>query len=133
LSESFYNNYFRLLDVYDGEEPEEYDKLLRELQYLLPSDKASDAEYFKKRILELNQILGRPFHSDSFDFGNPEYFGSIYKLSEELAKDKRLRSANGARGPKDALYVNRTYFGLYSLLNSLGANVQVQQHKKVVA
>lgn len=129
LSDRFYKNYFRLLDVSDGKVPEDYDQLLRELRYLLPDDGKEDAAYFQQRILELNQILGKPFHCEQFDFGDPDYFASIYRLSEELANDKRLRSANGARGPKDALYVNRTYFGLYSLLHQLGAEVEIRQHE----
>lgn len=129
LSDRFYKNYFRLLDVSDGKVPEDYDELLRELRYLLPDDGKEDAAYFQQRILELNQILGKPFHSERFNFGDPDYFASIYRLSEELANDKRLRSANGARGPKDALYINRTYFGLYSLLHQLGAEVEIRQHE----
>ncbi len=131
LTDSFYKNYFRLLDVSDGMVPQDYDQLLRELRYLLPGDGKEDAAYFQQRILELNQILGKPFHSERFNFGDPEYFGAIYRLSEELANDKRLRSANGARGPKDALYINRTYFGLYSLLHQLGAEVEIRQHEKL--
>ena len=125
LTDEFYTRYFRLLNVEDGKEPEDYESLLYDLQYLLKEDRVDDAAYYKKRILELNQILGRPFHHEEFDFGDPAYFSSIYRLSEELSKDKRLRSANGARGPKDALYINRTYFGLYSLLNRLGARIRV--------
>lgn len=128
LTDEFYTNYFRLLNVRDGEEPANYDALLYDLRYLLPEDKKEDAAYFKGRILQLNQILGRPFHHDRFNFGDPSYFKSIYDLTEELSKDKRLRSANGARGPKDALYINRTYFGLYSFLNRLGAEVNISNH-----
>jgi hypothetical protein len=36
---------------------------------------------------------------------------------------KELRESKVARGSKDGLYVNRTYFGLYSLLNQLKANI----------
>lgn len=133
LTDKFYSQYFRLIDVHDGQEPANYEALLYDLQYLLKGDKPDDAVYYKKRILELNQILGRPFHHEEFDFGDPEYFGAIYKLSQELSQDKRLRSANGARGPKDALYINRTYFGLYSLLNRLGCTVKIEPHQIIEA
>jgi hypothetical protein len=36
---------------------------------------------------------------------------------------KEVRNSRTARGPRDALYINRTYFGLYTLLNELGAKV----------
>jgi hypothetical protein len=34
-----------------------------------------------------------------------------------------VKNAKAGRGPKDAIYLNRTYFGLYSMLHSLGAKV----------
>jgi hypothetical protein len=37
---------------------------------------------------------------------------------------KELRESKVARGSKDALYINRTYYGLYALLNQLGARVR---------
>ncbi len=132
LTPEFYKSYFRLLDVDDLGEPEDYDQLLRELKYLLKEDSTEDAAYFKEKILMMNQLLGLPFRSTSFDFGDPSYFAKIYAISEELAGDKRLRKANGARGPKDALYINRTYFGLYTLLHNLGAKVEIQMRKASV-
>jgi hypothetical protein len=39
---------------------------------------------------------------------------------------KELRDSKKARGIKHALYINRTYFGLYSILNELGANIDTQ-------
>ena len=105
---------------------------MRELKYLLKEDSTEDAAYFKEKILMMNQLLGLPFRSTTFDFGYPSYFAKIYAISEELAGDKRLRKANGARGPKDALYINRTYFGLYTLLHNLGAKVEIQMRKASV-
>jgi hypothetical protein len=36
---------------------------------------------------------------------------------------------SGARGSADSLYVNRTYFGLYSLLARLRANVRTAESR----
>jgi hypothetical protein len=36
---------------------------------------------------------------------------------------KAFRESKKARGVKDALYVNRTYYGLYNLLHELRADV----------
>jgi hypothetical protein len=68
-------------------------------------------------------LLGRPFHDDRFDFADNSYFNEIYQLSERLSKIKELRNSKHPRGSRHGLYVNRTYFGLYQLLNMLGANV----------
>jgi hypothetical protein len=37
---------------------------------------------------------------------------------------------NGNRGSKHFIYINRTFFGLYSLLNDLNAKVNTEAFKK---
>ena len=74
---------------------------------------------FRKMI----EMLGVPFQNETFDFGNDQYFDGIYQFAEDLGNMKELRESKVARGSKDGLYVNRTYFGLYSLLNQLKANI----------
>jgi hypothetical protein len=63
------------------------------------------------------------FRNDTFDFGKDAYFEGIYAFSEEHSSMKELKESKVARGSKDGLYINRTYFGLYSLLNQLKANI----------
>ncbi|MGK0174797.1 MAG: hypothetical protein ACI9AT_001179, partial [Ulvibacter sp.] len=36
------------------------------------------------------------------------------------------------RGSKHFLYINRTFFGLYNLLNDLGATVDIDNYKKYI-
>jgi hypothetical protein len=69
------------------------------------------------------ELLGRPFHTVRFNFGDKEYFKSLYDFGEALAGMKELRQSKKVRGVRDALYINRTYFGLYSLLHELKAEV----------
>jgi hypothetical protein len=68
-------------------------------------------------------MLGKPFAVDDFDFGDHTYFDSVYAFADKLAKVEEIRNSKVARGSKDGLYINRTYFGLYSILNELGAKV----------
>jgi hypothetical protein len=44
-------------------------------------------------------------------------------MSDIFKNDKMVKNAKAGRGPKDAIYLNRTYFGLYSMLHSLGSMV----------
>ncbi len=132
LTKEFYRSYFRLILPEASEDDENYKALLYDLRYLLPGDSPSDADYYLGRIKHLNNLLGLPFRHSEFDFGDQAYFEEIYALSESLSKDKRLRSANGARGPKDAIYINRTYFGLYTLLHKLGSKVQIKDRTSIL-
>ncbi len=68
-------------------------------------------------------LLGQPFHVDCFDFADDSYFEKIFMLGDRITNDKMFRSSRQARGSKHGLYINRTYFGLYNLLNQLKAEV----------
>lgn len=76
---------------------------------------------------EMMELLGRPFHTDFFDFSDDAYFMKIYELSERLGSMKELRNSRHARGSRHGLYINRTYFGLYQLLNMLGAKIRTSK------
>jgi hypothetical protein len=78
-------------------------------------------------------LLGSPFHYDEFDFADETYFKKIYQLSERLSKMKELRNSRHPRGSKHGLYVNRTYFGLYTLLNELGAKIKTTKPEWLVS
>ena len=43
---------------------------------------------------------------------------------EENIKNDTLRGIRGQRGSADTIYLNRTFFGLYSLLTRLRARVK---------
>ena len=75
---------------------------------------------------EVVELLGRPFRSSRFDFSDRSYFETLYKFGEELSNMKELRESKKARGVRDAIYINRTYFGLYSILHDLKATVDTR-------
>ena len=70
-------------------------------------------------------LLALPFRSGTFDFGDPGFLKAIYDMGEENRKADNLRTMKGQRGSPDTIYVNRAFFGLYSLLGRLRSRVQV--------
>jgi hypothetical protein len=72
------------------------------------------------------EVLARPFRDGKFDFSDPAFMRSIYDLGERNRKDESLKNLRGRRGSPDSVYVNRAYFGLYSLLHAIGARVQTR-------
>jgi hypothetical protein len=50
----------------------------------------------------------------------------MWELGEQNRDNPFLREVSGRRGSPDSVYVNRTYFGLYSLLSRLGAKVKTR-------
>ncbi|CAN5123472.1 AarF/UbiB family protein [soil metagenome] len=123
IPEDFYKLYFQLhhKDILDDEVRRE--KIFYEMRFIYEDDSESEKKFFRAVFIELLELLARPFHTKEFDFSDPTYFESLYVTAEKISNMKELRDSKKARGIKHALYINRTYFGLYSLLNELGATV----------
>lgn len=128
LSEDFYQSYFRLMDPVITNDDRRFEAVLFDLKFLLEEDSPEQVAHFKTVYKEMHDLLAQPFFSDHFDFSDKNYFAQIYALSDIYTHDKMLRKAKAARGPRDAIYLNRTYFGLYSLLHKLQARVDIR-HK----
>lgn len=119
----FYEQYFQLMrsDVLNPDY--DIEALFIELGFLATSDTAKERLFFIDIFTEMIELLGRPFRTDSFNFGNDDYFKQIFEIGERASKMKELRNSKTARGNRHGLYVNRTYFGLYNLLNELKAEL----------
>jgi len=123
IPEGFYNAYFQLLDRSILQNPARLERVFFELRFLHADDTPREREFFTSVFTRLVELLGRPFASLQFNFSDPHYFNSLYAFGEELSAMKEIRDSSRVRGVKDALYINRTYYGLYNLLHLLKATV----------
>ncbi len=121
----FYKVYFQLLDRDFLTDKKKMEKAFYDLHFIYPEDSAKDKEFFRGIFTHLVELLSRPFRSDEFDFSDKSYFEELYKFGEELSNMKELRQSKKARGVRDALYINRTYFGLYTILHDLKAKIRI--------
>jgi len=123
IPKDFYTGYFSLIkkDLLINEV--ELNQIFYDLEFI--SDKDTDVEkaFFSAIFSEMISLLGTPFHVEKFDFSDNEFFNQIFQLGDRIANDKMFRKSNQARGSRHGLYVNRTYFGIYNLLNQLQAEV----------
>lgn len=126
IPESFYKDYFQLMDKNFLNANVNQEDLFLRLGMLSKNDSREERDFFKSIFMEMVELLGRPFRSDVFDFGDNEYFEQIYKAGDRISKLKEVRKSKSARGSKDALYINRTYFGMYNILNMLEAKVATE-------
>jgi predicted unusual protein kinase regulating ubiquinone biosynthesis (AarF/ABC1/UbiB family) len=124
IPEDFYHGYFSLIkkDLLINED--ELNEIFYNLEFISDKDTDVEKEYFKNIFKEMISLLGKPFHVDSFDFSNDDYFEQIFKLGDRISNDKMFKKSRQARGSRHGLYINRTYFGIYNLLNQLQANVK---------
>ena len=120
---SFYKTYFQILDPEVLDNHKKREKLFYKLRFIHQDDAPAEKEFFMNLFTTLVDLLCRPFRSVQFDFSDKEYFEALYKFGEELSTMKELRESKKARGVRDALYINRTYFGLYNILHDLKATI----------
>jgi predicted unusual protein kinase regulating ubiquinone biosynthesis (AarF/ABC1/UbiB family) len=132
LPDSFYTPYFELATKENISNHKIFTEILYDLEILLPTDSESEIKFFKKLFHEMLSLFTSPFHEETFDFGNGDFWGKIADLGERFASDKEIRKMNGNRGSKHFLYMNRTFFGLYNLLHDLKAKVEVNNFRNYI-
>jgi len=101
------------------------EEALRQMEVILPKDSPTQVKTILNTARIWVELLARPFRKKYFDFGDPNFLKAIYELGEESKKAKDLRAIKGKRGSSDTVYVNRTFFGLYSILGLLRARVRI--------
>ncbi|MEK9603577.1 MAG: AarF/ABC1/UbiB kinase family protein [Flavobacteriaceae bacterium] len=132
IPDEFYIPYFELADLNIDENPDRFRNILYDLEILRSDDSTGDTAYLSELFGRLIKVLTLPFTCQEFDFGDPVFWSQINALSETLSSDQQLRKMNGNRGSKHFIYINRTFFGLYSLLNDLKAKVNTDAYKKYI-
>ena len=125
IPKDFYDQYFKLMEK-DILNPEyDLEELFMKLGFLNADDTRKEKDFFMAIFHEMIELLGRPFRNDTFDFGDDSYFQQIFEVGDRVSRMKELRNSKTARGNRHGLYINRTYFGLYNLLNDLKAKVVI--------
>lgn len=124
LEPDFYDLQFQFLDPRLEQDLPRLTEALLQMGVLKPEDDPA----FRNEIIALCRtslaLVARPFWNDTFDFGDPDFMRSIYDLGLESRNNEVIRNPRGTRGSPHSIYVNRTYFGLYSLLARLRATVR---------
>ncbi|MFT5231858.1 MAG: putative unusual protein kinase regulating ubiquinone biosynthesis (AarF/ABC1/UbiB family) [Planctomycetota bacterium] len=127
----FYEPYYQLFkrDVINDEAS--FEKNLLALEVLREDDSAEDLVFFKNMFREVLDLFTTPFQYDTFNFSDATFFDEISKLGERYMKNTNIRKLNGNRGSRHIVYMNRTFFGLFSLMFDLKANnVKIDNYKK---
>ncbi len=125
IPEEFYSKYFQLMDdrLLHGSD-DELMSLFIDLDFITTEDRNEERHMFFDVFKNLMELLTMPFRADEFYFGGDKYYNSVHEYGLELSKRKDLKKAGSARGSKHLVYVNRTYLGLYSMLNELNATIK---------
>lgn len=121
IPDDFYVPYFELAKTENINNKAYFVEKLYELEILRKDDSKEEVAFFTEMFHELLSLFTQPFHQETFDFSDGEFFGKISELGERYSKNTELRKMNGNRGSKHFIYINRTFFGLYNLMFDLKA------------
>lgn len=125
IPKDFYTSFYELTKQENIDNPIRFDELLWELQIFSKEDTVAQKEMVRSIFKNMLSMLCAPFNSDEFDFSDADFFTDLAKMGEEMTNNKEIRKMSGNRGSEHFLYVNRTFFGLFSLLNQLkGGTIQ---------
>lgn len=120
----YYRVHFKVINPQVVDNDETMMKAFYELAFIYEDDTQAEKDLFTNIFRDMIRLTVSPFRDPTFDFGNDDYFKMLYDFGEKLAKTPELKNSTKPRGSKEALYLNRTYFGLYSMLNQLKAVVR---------
>jgi hypothetical protein len=115
--------YFQLLNSKIMDDDEKLRELFFKLEFIYEDEPKSSQDLFFNVFKDSMNLLIKPFINPTFDFSDKKYFDDLFEMGESLKSRKDLRKNGVARGSKHILYINRTYFGLFALLNDLGATI----------
>lgn len=126
LPDDFYYPFFSLISTNVINDKVKTLAAFRQLDMIHADDKPAQVEFYYKAYREMIELFAKPYTSNSFDFSQPEFFNQLYAYGEKIAKMPEFKQA---RGVKHFIYVNRTNFGLYTILQELKAVVNTSTFK----
>ena len=132
IPDSFYIPYFELSKKENLDDKEAFQKILYELEILTVTDTHKEIVFFTELFHRMLRLFTLPFQGEHFDFSDPVFWNEIASLSQEFTEDQEWRKMNGNRGSEHFIYINRTFFGLYSLLFDLKAKVTINNYMNFV-
>lgn len=125
LPDDFYNPFFSLITTDVMQDRAKTIAAFRQLEMIHKEDSPAQIEFYYKAYREMIGLFAKPYTSKSFDFSGPEFFRQLYSYGDKIAKMPEFKQA---RGVKHFIYVNRTNFGLYTILHELAAKVNTETY-----
>lgn len=130
MPEDFYTPFFSLVSTDVINDREKTIAAFRKLEMILPGDNPAQVDFYYKSYLEMIKLFAKPYTSSTFDFSEQAFFDQLYAFGEKIAKMPEFKQA---RGVKHFIYVNRTNFGLYTILQELQAKVNTSTYMPSLA
>ncbi|WP_316829815.1 AarF/ABC1/UbiB kinase family protein [Pedobacter aquatilis] len=126
MPDDFYQPFFSLISTDVINDKEKTIDAFRKLDMIHKDDTPAQVEFYYKSYKEMIELFAKPYINPFFDFSNNDFFEKLYAYGEKISKMPEFKQA---RGVKHFIYVNRTNFGLYTILHDLNATVRTDTFK----
>ncbi|RZK40830.1 MAG: AarF/ABC1/UbiB kinase family protein [Pedobacter sp.] len=126
MPDDFYQPFFSLTSTDLFKNREATISAFRKLEMILPDDTDAQIDFYYKAYKEMISLFAKPYATNTFDFSEERFFTELYQYGEKVATMSEFKQA---RGVKHFIYINRTNFGLYSILHELKAVVKTDTFK----
>ena len=126
IPEDFYKPFFGVLVPGVLNNKSATIQAFRELDMIQKDDTEKQIEFYYQAYKEMISLFALPYTSQVFDFSAPEFFEDLYSYGEKITTMPEFKQP---RGVKHFIYINRTNFGLYTILNELGATVKTNTYQ----
>lgn len=127
IPDQFYIDYFSLAKPEVQQDEQQIRDLLKKLDILRDNDTPEEARLFYETARTAIDFITKPMQSESFHFGDEAFTQALNEKGAELAANKDFRKPSALRGSKDAIYLHRTFYGLYAILFKLNATVRLDR------
>ncbi|MCZ4223237.1 ABC1 kinase family protein [Pedobacter rhodius] len=129
MPDDFYYPFFSLISTDVILDKQKTIDAFRKLDMIHKEDTETQVEFYYKSYKEMIELFAKPYINEVFDFSKNEFFEKLYEYGEKISKMPEFKQA---RGVKHFIYVNRTNFGLYTILHDLKATVKTNTFKPEV-
>jgi len=129
MPDDFYYPFFSLISSDVIRDKQKTIEAFRKLDMIHKDDTESQVEFYYKSYKEMIELFAKPYINPVFDFSKNEFFEKLYAYGEKISKMPEFKQA---RGVKHFIYVNRTNFGLYTILHELKAVVKTDTFKPAI-
>ncbi|WP_443946455.1 ABC1 kinase family protein [Pedobacter sp. AW1-32] len=126
MPDDFYVPFFSLISTDVIRDKIKTIQAFRQLDMIHQDDTPKQIEFYYSAYLEMIELFAKPYLGTEFDFSENDFFERLYHYGEKIAKMPEFKQA---RGVKHFIYVNRTNFGLYTILHELKATVRTDTYK----
>ncbi len=126
IPRTFYEAYISLWDEDALNDRTYFIDIMHQLEVIRDDDSPEERTFFLELFHETLTLVLQPFHAESFDFSNKQFFTDLSSMGERLSKVSIKTKYNPNRGSTHFIYLNRTFFGLFQLLHMLEAKISTR-------